>query len=203
MYWYHLVLSTMTQTQGTHQGSLFDSADMTPLLGKAMAETLRIHEEMSNYGVTDEYTGHTHIVQNWRMNRGECVMTVFWGGMIKRSKSLGGSIRFPGKLGVAPTPGSQLVLNRQTGELDPCTSQQQCPYADYYDDIGFVNRAPYASNGGWGGAISAYTSEEKKDELAKFFIWASSREQSLKHVIPNANQPWNVTNAQDPWRKRT
>lgn len=53
MYWYHLVLSSITQTQGTSEGSLFDPKDMTPLTGEAMAEMLRIHEEMSLYGTPD------------------------------------------------------------------------------------------------------------------------------------------------------
>ena len=53
LYWYHLVLSTITQTQGTSEGSLFDTSDMTPLTGNALAEMLRIHEEMSKYGTPD------------------------------------------------------------------------------------------------------------------------------------------------------
>lgn len=53
MYWYHLVLSTITQTQGTSEGSLFDTKDMAPLTGEAVAEMLRIHEEQSKYGTDD------------------------------------------------------------------------------------------------------------------------------------------------------
>ena len=53
MYWYHLVLSTITQTQGTSEGSLFDTKDMTPLTGEAMAEMLRIQEEQAKYGTPD------------------------------------------------------------------------------------------------------------------------------------------------------
>ena len=53
MYWYHLVLSTITQTQGTHEGSLFDTKDMTPLTGEAVVEMLRIHEEQAKYGTPD------------------------------------------------------------------------------------------------------------------------------------------------------
>ena len=53
MYWAHLVLSTFTQTQGTHSGSLFDTKDLAPLTGAAMAEMLRIHEEMAMYGTPD------------------------------------------------------------------------------------------------------------------------------------------------------
>ena len=62
MYWYHLVLSSMTQVRGTSSGSLFDTLDMSPLAGAAMTETLRIHEELSKYGGgEEEYTGFTHI----------------------------------------------------------------------------------------------------------------------------------------------
>lgn len=53
MYWYHLVLSTITQAQGTYEGSLFDTNNMDPLTGEAMTEMLRIHEEMSEYGSSD------------------------------------------------------------------------------------------------------------------------------------------------------
>lgn len=52
-YWAHLVLSTITQTNGPEQGSLFDTNDLTPLTGEAMAEMLRIHEEMAEYGTPD------------------------------------------------------------------------------------------------------------------------------------------------------
>lgn len=53
MYWSHLVLSTITQTEGTSTGSLFDTKDMTPLTGQAVAELLRLHEMHSMYGAPD------------------------------------------------------------------------------------------------------------------------------------------------------
>ena len=53
MYWYHMVLSTITQTNGATEGSLFDTKDMTPLLGEAAAEMIRIHQEQAQYGATD------------------------------------------------------------------------------------------------------------------------------------------------------
>jgi len=154
MYWYHLVLSTITQTKGTSSGSLFDTQDMTPLTGKAMVEMLRIHEEQSKYGTEDEYTDTINHVHNGHMNDGSCAMTFMWGDLFRRSKAQGSILH--DKLGVAPTPGSELVLDRATGELVPCT-RELCPYAKYYEDIGFVNSAPYAANGGWGAAISANT----------------------------------------------
>jgi len=53
MYWSHLVLSSITQTAGTSKGSLFDTRDMKPLTGEAVAEMLRIHEELAKYGTPD------------------------------------------------------------------------------------------------------------------------------------------------------
>jgi len=53
MYWSHLVLSSITQTAGTSKGSLFDTRDMKPLTGEAVAEMLRIHEELAEYGTPD------------------------------------------------------------------------------------------------------------------------------------------------------
>lgn len=53
MYWSHLLLSTITQTEGTSTGSLFDTEDMTPLTGEAVAEMLRLHEMHNTYGAPD------------------------------------------------------------------------------------------------------------------------------------------------------
>ena len=53
MYWSHLLLSTITQTEGTSTGSLFDTKDMTPLTGEAVAEMLRLHEMHNQYGAPD------------------------------------------------------------------------------------------------------------------------------------------------------
>lgn len=124
--------------------------------------------------------------------------TIMWGDMFRRSNAEGSVVHK--KLGIAPTPGSELVLNRKTGMLEKCT-RELCPYAKYYEDIGFVNQAPYAANGGWGGAISANTSPEKQAALADFLLWSASRKQSKQYVIPNSTLPWYEINGQDPWRK--
>ena len=128
MYWYHLVLSTITQTQGTSEGSLFHTKDMTPLTGAAAAEMLRIHEEQSKYGTPDEYSDIINHVQNGHMNDGSCVSTFMWGDMFRRSKAEGSILH--DKLGIAPTPGSDVVLDRKTGKLERC-DRERCPYAIY------------------------------------------------------------------------
>jgi len=202
-YWTHLVLSSITQTGGTSSGSLFDTKDMTPLTGEAVAEMLRLHEEQAKYGVPDEFINSINVVMNGHMNTGDCVLTYMWGDMFRRSKAVVNQGSYfdsdylpateegftvHSKLGIAPTPGSEMVLNRETGKLEKCT-KLLCPYAKYYDDIGFVNSAPYAANGGWGGAISANAPPEKQEALADFFLWAASRDQSDQYVIPNATLP--------------
>jgi hypothetical protein len=55
--------------------------------------------------------------------------------------------------------------------------------------------------GGWGGAVSNNTPDDKKKILVEFFLWAASGEQSDKYVIPNATTPFEEINGQDPWRK--
>jgi len=175
MYWSHLVLSTITQMQGTSTGSMFDTSDMTPLTGEAAAEMLRILEEQAKYGAEDEVENVITTIQNGHMNEGSCALTFTWGDMFRRSNAQGSVLH--DKLGIAPTPGSELDLNRKTGKLETCT-REMCLYAKFYPDIGFVNSAPYAANGGWGAAISANTTLEKQKALVDFFLWASSKEQA-------------------------
>lgn len=80
------------------------------------------------------------------MNNGNCVLTYNWGDSYKRYLSTNETLR--GKFGVAPTPGSTVVLNRETGELVTC-DETLCPSSDFYEDIGWVNRAPYLAFSGW------------------------------------------------------
>ena len=87
VYWSHLVLSSITQTLGTDQGSLFDTADMKPLGGRAMAEMLRLHEEMAAYGAPDEFVHSLNDVHNAHLNDGSCVLTYSWGDIYKRSRA--------------------------------------------------------------------------------------------------------------------
>lgn len=52
------------------------------------------------------------------------------------------------RLEVCATPGSTQVLDRTTMTLVPC-DEDLCRFAEYYEDIGWVNRAPYLAFGGW------------------------------------------------------
>jgi multiple sugar transport system substrate-binding protein len=163
-YYANLVLSSMTQLDGYSQGHLFDTTTMKPLLGDALIQTLEWLEEQVQYGPSDQFTKCVDL-QDEYMNNGECVMTYNWGNTFKVYLNDGSvftaqdgseddndgssnSARGQAKMGVAPTPGSTHVLDRTTMKLVPCT-QDLCKFAKYYDDIGYVNHAPYLAFGGW------------------------------------------------------
>ena len=52
-YYANLVLAPITQTLGTRTGFLFDSENMTPLTGEALAEAIRQLELQAKYGTDD------------------------------------------------------------------------------------------------------------------------------------------------------
>ena len=81
-YWANLVLSSMTQVRGTWEGQLFDSADMTPLLGEAFEKMLELMETQARYGPEDEFEDCVNINQDY-MNDGSCVLSYNWGNTFK------------------------------------------------------------------------------------------------------------------------
>ena len=145
-YWAIQVLSTMTQSQGSSTGMLFDTKDMKPLTNDALVETLKIFEKQHKYGHPNELEGCFNEINMQSMAEEECVLSMNWGNSFLADL-------IPGNLGIAKAPGSQKVLDRETGKLVKCDSER-CPHAVYYDDLGWVNYAPYAAFGGWSGAVS-------------------------------------------------
>jgi len=109
-----------------------------------------------------------------------------------------GSQLIGNRYGVAPTPGSSMVLDRETMELVPC-DESRCRFGKYYEDIGWVNRAPYLAFGGWGCAINNYTDPTKKLYASDFCAYASSKDVSIDNIIPFADSN-NTKNGQDPYR---
>jgi hypothetical protein len=140
----------------------------------------------------DECIGEVNIAD---MLQGECVLTYNWGNNFKRYLEEGSQIR--GKYGVAPTPGSTQVLDRESNKLVQCT-KELCPFGDEYEDIGWVNRAPYMAFGGWACAVNNYTDSVSKRRASEFCAFAASKQESIKSIIPNATAA--VVNGQDPFR---
>lgn len=141
----------------------------------------------------DKCIGPVNIAE---MLQGECVLTYNWGNNFKRYLDEGSQIR--GKYGVAPTPGSTRVLDRDTMQLVPCT-KERCPFGEEFDDIGWVNRAPYMAFGGWACAVNNYTDSVSKRLATEFCAFAASKQESIKAIIPNATS--GATNGQDPFRE--
>lgn len=196
-YWANLVLSSMTQTKGMSTGSLFDTSDMTPLLGEAFEKTLEWMETQSKYGPDNELDKCIG-VNTYDMNEGECVLTYSWGNSFMAH--LQDSVFKSGdaKLGVAMTPGTTHVLDRDTMKLVPCDEELCSTGGIYYDDIGWVNRAPYLAFGGWACAVNNYTTDEKKTLAAEFCAYASSQEQSNKFFQKDASE---AVVGPDPFRQ--
>jgi multiple sugar transport system substrate-binding protein len=200
MYWTQLVSSSFTQYEGTSTGSLLDTRDLSPLLGPAMEETLRILEVQALYGSEDEFEGCLDNQIN-HMNNGKCVLSLNWGDSFTQH-ILPGSV-LPGKLGVAPSPGSHRVLDRATKQLVECTPDR-CPFSDRHVTADgkeiFVNKAPYAAFGGWSGAVANHVSPEHKRAVADFLAFASDTPKAIKYVIPDQTSGA-VHTGQDPYRK--
>ena len=92
-YWATLVLSSMTQTNGQSQGSLFDTKDMKPLTDDALFETLKLFEKQFKFGHPSELEECVGL-NIGSMTEEECVLTLNWGNSF-----LNDVIR--GKLGIA------------------------------------------------------------------------------------------------------
>jgi multiple sugar transport system substrate-binding protein len=74
------------------------------------------------------------------------------------------------------TPGSTDVLDWESGKLVKCDSST-CPHA-----IDGVNHAPFASFGGWAGAVNAAVDAKKKDAAYAFFSYMAQPAQSGEDV---------------------
>jgi len=80
------------------------------------------------------------------------------------------------KVGSIMTPGSTEVLDWATGKLVKCDAKT-CPNA-----IDGVNHAPFASFGGWAGAVNAAAEAKKKEATYAFFSYMSQPAQSGEDV---------------------
>lgn len=197
-YWMNLVLGSMTQMKGMSSGSLFDTSDMTPLLGEAFAKALEWMETQAKFGPENEFDGCVGINEQ-DMNDGSCVLTYNWGNSFMVHLKEGSVFeKREGKLGIAMTPGSTHVLNRTSMKLVPCDERLCSSGGIYYRDIGWVNRSPYLAFGGWACAVNNYTTPEKKALATEFCAYASSRTESGKFFSVNAST---AKDGPDPFRE--
>lgn len=169
MFW--SIASAFVQSKGTKQGAFFDPKTMTPLVNnEAFAKALEIYRDTSNYGPPDELYRDVGDTRSLFIS-GRCALTIDWGDIgtlaIDRDRS-----RVIDKVGAVMLPGSDNVLDRETGQLVAC-DKFTCPYA-----IKGINHAPYAAFGGWSGAINAGVDTDKKSAGYALLSYMSQPAQS-------------------------
>lgn len=167
-WWIISVAGGLLQAQGTGQGAFFDNATMEPLFNnEAFALALQTYKKTLASGPPDELNlgvGDTRGL----FTTGRCALSLDWGDI--------GTLQIgtyaDGKTGAVITPGWTQVLDRATGKLVPCDATT-CPNA-----VNGVNYAPFASFGGWSGAINAAQPQNRKDAAYAFLSYMSSPAQS-------------------------
>ena len=171
-YWFiYDIVAPMIQSQGTSQGTFFDTETMEPLVkNAAFAKALEIYDATTQYGPPDELNldvGDTRSL----FTSGRCALSMDWGDIGTLAIDPDTSI-VQDKTGAMITPGVTEVLDWETGELVPC-DETTCPYA-----VEGVNYAPFAAYGGWSGGVNAAVDDQVKEAAYAFFSYMSQPAQA-------------------------
>jgi len=175
-YWWIIsIAGGLLQSQGTGQGAFFDTTNMNPLTSSAaFKKALETYKATMDYGPKDEINlgvGDTRGL----FTTGRCALSMDWGDIGTLALDPKTST-VQDKVGATITPGWKETLDRASGNLVPCDATT-CPKA-----IDGVNYAPYASFGGWSGAINAAADQAKKDAAFAFLAYMSAPAQSGEDV---------------------
>lgn len=174
-WWIWSIAAPYIQSKGTSQGMFFNTKDMTPLVNnEAFKRALEVYKETGKYGPPDETNQGVGDSRGLFIS-GRCALTMDWGdiGTLAIDKA---NSKVIDKVGALINPGSTEVLDWDTGKLVPCDATT-CPYA-----IDGVNHAPFASFGGWAGAVNHAVDQKKKDAAYAFFSYMSQPAQSSVDV---------------------
>ena len=192
------IASAFLQSKGTSQGAFFSTEDMTPLYNNdAFGKALEIYGETTQYGPPDEVNLDVGDTRNL-FTSGRCALTLDWGdiGTLAIDKEQSKVID---KVGAVILPGSSMVLNRETMQLEECNADL-CPHA-----VDGVNHAPFAAFGGWSGGINAKADDKVKDAAYAFFSFMSQPEQSNVDVTIGRTgfNPYRISQFEnmDVWEK--
>jgi multiple sugar transport system substrate-binding protein len=154
-YWWIIsVAGGLLQSKGTEQGAFFDTTTMEPLFGanEAMTKALETYKKTTDFGPPDEKNMDVGGTRGL-FTTGRCALSMDWGDI----GTLAIGTYAADKTGATITPGWKQVLDRSTGKLVACDTTT-CPNA-----VDGVNYAPFASFGGWSGAINAYATDTSTD----------------------------------------
>jgi multiple sugar transport system substrate-binding protein len=174
-WWIISVAGGLLQSKGTGEGAFFDTTTMQPLLNnEAFAKALDTYKKTMDFGPPDEINlgvGDTRGL----FTTGRCALSMDWGDIGTLALDPATST-VQDKVGAVITPGWTQTLDRATGKLVACDATA-CPNA-----VDGVNYAPFASFGGWSGAINAAAAQEKKDAAYAFLAYMSAPAQSNEDV---------------------
>jgi multiple sugar transport system substrate-binding protein len=165
-YWWIISIAAgLLQGKGTNDGAFFNTSDMTPLFGpnEAMTKALETYAKTAEVGPPDELNMDVGGSRGL-FTTGRCALTMDWGDV----GTLAPGTFAEDKTGATITPGWKQVLDRATGKLVPCDATT-CPNA-----VDGVNYAPFASFGGWSGAINAKAPAANQDAAYDFLSYMSS-----------------------------
>jgi len=170
-WWITSIAAPFIQSQGTSQGTFFDTETMEPLVDNAaFSRALDIYLETGEYGPPDELNLNVGDTRSL-FTTGRCALSLDWGDIGTLAIDPDTSIVMD-KTGAVITPGSTQVLDWETGELVDC-DETTCPHA-----IDGVNHAPFASFGGWSGGINAGAEDIVKDAAYDFFSYMAQPAQA-------------------------
>jgi multiple sugar transport system substrate-binding protein len=198
-YWFIMsVAGAYLQSKGTGQGAFFDNDTMKPLTNnEAFAAALDVYKNTTQYGPPDELNldvGDTRGL----FTSGRCALSMDWGDIGTLALDPKTS-KVQDKVGALILPGSTKVLDRASGKLVACDATT-CPYA-----VDGVNHAPYASFGGWAGAVNAADDPKVKDAAYAFLSFVSQPAQSNVDVTLGKTgfNPYRISqfSVMDPWKK--
>ena len=165
-YWWIIsIAGGLLQGKGTNDGAFFDTSNMNPLFGQneAMTKALETYAKTAEFGPPDELNQDVGGSRGL-FTTGRCALTMDWGDI----GTLAPGTFAQDKTGATITPGWKQVLDRATGKLVACDATT-CPNA-----VDGVNYAPFASFGGWSGAINAKSPKANQDAAYDFLSYMSS-----------------------------
>ncbi len=174
-WWIYTIASPYLQSKGSSEGVFFDTETFAPLVNNAaFKRALEVYKETTDYGPPDELNLGLGDIRGLFLS-GRCALALDWGDIGTLALDPENS-SVQGITGSSITPGSRQVLDRETGALVDC-NEETCPYA-----IDGVNYAPYASFGGWAGAVNTAVEPEVKDATYAFFSYMAQPEQANEDV---------------------
>jgi multiple sugar transport system substrate-binding protein len=173
-YWWIIsIAGGLLQGKGTNEGAFFDTANLNPLFASnaAMAKALDMYSKTATVGPPDELNMDVGGTRGL-FTTGRCALSMDWGDI----GTLTPGTYAQDKTGATITPGWKEVLDRASGNLVPCDATT-CPNA-----VDGVNYAPFASFGGWSGAVNAASPKENQDAVYDFLSYMSAPAQSGEDV---------------------